>query len=194
MCASLIFRMCFLPQQPPGGKIGQRQGPRLVLLRTLTLADSAQTCRRGSRSGGRRWANYSTDSKAIMQKSRLKRPCTNQNRRIARSQPKAGRPSESEEFLSVLRLVLPAGLWSVGVAEPRRGGPSSEPNWAQVGVHLWCGEGEPSSWGAPRGAARVRWDPALGPQNRKQDETHALRAGPRASVFIRYVLISRAKW
>ena len=55
--------------------------------------------------------------------------------------------------------------WSVGVAEPRRGGPSSGSNWAQVRVHLWCGEGEPASWGAPRGAARVRWDPALGPQN-----------------------------
>ena len=91
--------MRFLPQQPPGGKIGHRQGTRLVLLRTLTVANSAQTCRRGSRSGGRRWANYSTDSKAIMQKSRLKRPCTNQNRRIARSQPKAGRPTESKEFL-----------------------------------------------------------------------------------------------
>ena len=93
------FRMRFLPQQPPGGKIGHRQGTRLVLLRTLTVADSAQTCRRGSRSGGRRWANYSTDSKAIMQKSRCNRPCTNQNRRIARSQPKAGRPTESKGFL-----------------------------------------------------------------------------------------------
>ena len=91
--------MRFLPQQPPGGKIGHRQGTRLVLLRTLTVADSAQTCRRGSRSGGRRWANYSTDSKAIMQKSRCSRPCTNQNRRTARSQPKAGRPTESKEFL-----------------------------------------------------------------------------------------------
>ena len=99
MCASLIFRMRFLPQQPPGGKIGHRQGTRLVLLRTLTVADSAQTYRRGSRSGGRRWANYSTDSKAIMQKSRCSRPCTNQNRRTARSQPKAGRPTESKEFL-----------------------------------------------------------------------------------------------
>ena len=28
--------MRFLPQQPPGGKIGHRQGTRLVLLRALT--------------------------------------------------------------------------------------------------------------------------------------------------------------